>query len=328
MARFCWCLLLLFAASPLQAEPLNSADRQLLLEKLKELKEAVEGRRGNRIGIALAAFRPAMASADAAIDLYLKCVEKLDFEDQHRKSQDFREWKRRRKDDLKDPGLRLALQLQLQWLVYTLEVAAKPEDISKLAPRAADGLNDIFANAEKLKGQQNTLRRSVTSTVFARAYNVSDVDVGDWPTEPLALEDIYDKVIFPPLRRPDKVASLRAMWLKRIQQEALVREIWSNWNPSGKIGMKEALKPPAFEKFLTDERPNLIWRMEADLFKAGDQRGAALRMLDHLTRYVGHPKAPDWTDQFISLISPEEEPEGGDGTGPETEAEPESQANR
>ena len=168
------------------------------------------------------------------------------------------------------------------------------------------------------------------STVFARAYNVSNVDPGDWPTEPLALNQIYDKVIFPPLRRPDRVESLRAMWLKRIQQEALTREIWSNSNSNGRVGMKDAQRPPAFEKFLTDERPNLIWRMEQDLFKAGDQRGAALRMLDHLTRYVGHPNAPEWTDQFIGLISPKEETEEGEDPEPEPEPEPldDPQANR
>ena len=137
MARLCCCLLLFILAPPSQAEPLNAADRQLLLEKLKELKEAAEGRKGDRIGVALAAFRPAMSSADAAIDLYLKCVEKLDFEDQHRKSQDFREWKRRQKDRLKDPGMRLALQLQLQWLVYTLEIAAEPQEMSKLVVAVA-----------------------------------------------------------------------------------------------------------------------------------------------------------------------------------------------
>lgn len=331
MARLCCCLfLLLFAASPLRADPLNSADRQLLLEKLKELKQAAEGRKGNRIGVALAALRPAMSSDDAAIDLYLKCVEKLDFEDQHRKSQDFREWKRRQKDNLKDPGMRLALQLQLQWLVYTLEVAAKPEEISKFGPKAIDGLEDIFSNAEKLRGHQNILRRSVLATVFARAYNVSDVDVGDWPTEPLALDEIYDQVILPPLRRPDRIDSLRAMWLKRIHQEALTRELWSGSNSGGRAGTKDALKPPAFEKFLTDERPNLIWRMERDLFKAGDQRAAALRMLDHLTRYVGHPNAPEWTDQFIALISPKEETGAGEGDEPPPEPEllGDPQANR
>lgn len=316
MARICWGLILLFVTSPLHADPLGADDRELLLERLKALKEAAEGRKGGRIGLALAAFRPAVASSDAAIELYLRCVEKLDFEDQNRKSQDFREWKRRQKNNLKDPGMALALRLQLQWLVHTLEVAANPAEASKMAPKAADGLDDIFANAEKLRGHQNTLRRSVTSTVFARAYNVSDVDVGDWPTEPLALSRIYEKVIFPPLRRPDKVESLRAAWLKRIQQEGLMAEQWSGSNGNSRTSSRDAAKPPAFEKFVTDERPNLIWRMEEDLFKAGDQRGAALRMLTHLERYIGHPSAADWTDRFIGLITPKEETDPDDDTRP------------
>ena len=308
MARLIWCLVLAGFASPLKADSLGSDDRELLLEKLASLKSAAEERKGGRIGVALAAFRPAIGSADAAIELYLNCVEKLDFDDQHRKSQDFREWKRRQKDHLDDPSLRLALQLQLQWLVHSLEVAAKPGEIEKMAGKASNALDDIFNNAEKLAGQQNILRQSVTASVFARAYSLSDLDTGEWPTEPLALNQIYHKVILPPLRKPDKTDLLRAAWLKRIQQEAMMREHWSGWNPDGKIGTREALRPPAFEKFLADERPELIFRMEEDLFKAGDQRGAALRMLEHLEHYVGHPSAPDWTDRFIGLIAAEPEP--------------------
>ena len=50
--------------------------------------------------------------------------------------------------------------------------------------------------------------------------------------------------------------------------------------------------------------------MEVDLFKAGDQRGGALRMLEHLKKHLTHKSAPKWIAQFTTLVEgepPEEE---------------------
>lgn len=298
------CLLALFAiALPAAAESLSDSDRQLLLERLNAIKDAAEGKVGGRISTALTAFRAAMVSNEAAIELYLKCIEKLDFEDRNRSSQDFREWKRRQKDELSDAGLQLALRHQLHWLVLTLEVASEPEKLATMGPKATAALDSIFTHAEHLGGQQGVLRQSVISSVFARAYNVSNIKVENWPTEPLALADVYGRVILPPLRKAGEIEQLRAAWLNRIRQEALVREAWSGGG--ARNGQRdETARTPAFEKFLADERPNLVWQMEEDLFRAGDQRNAALRMLEHLERYVSHPQAAEWTSRFIGLVNP------------------------
>lgn len=308
MSRLPWLIAALALAAQATAQPLSDSDRQLLLERLNSIKDAAEGRVGGRIATALAAFREAMASNEAALALYVKCIEKLDFEDQKRSSQDFREWKRRQKDQLAEPGLQLALRHQLHWLVLTLEVASDPDCLPKMGPRVIAALDSIFSNAEHLAGQQGILRQAVTSSVFARAYNVSNIKVEDWPTEPLALASVYGTVILPPLRQAGDVEQLRTAWLNRIRQEALIREAWSGGGgPRGgprNDDRNEGGRTPAFEKFLTDERPNLLWQMEEDLFRAGDQRNAALRMLEHLERYVSHPQAASWTDRFIQLITP------------------------
>jgi hypothetical protein len=45
--------------------------------------------------------------------------------------------------------------------------------------------------------------------------------------------------------------------------------------------------------------------MEVDVFKAGDQRGASMRMLQHLEKYTAHSEATDWAQEFHLLLDPE-----------------------
>ena len=297
----------LLAASPvLRADPLTATDRQLLLEKLEALKKAAVGVQSTRITSAINVFHDAMGSDSEAINLYLKCIEKLNFEEQNKSGQDFRDWKRRQNDQLKEPALKLALRHQLQWLCLTLRAALAHGDYSKLAPDASAAVNALFAHATQLTGQGQLLRRSVLASVFARAYNVSFVDPGNWPTVPLDINGIYEKVILPPLRNPKSLDALRTAWQNRIRQEGLLAEWGQLPQSSGGHGkpIRNATHTTSYDKFIVETRPDLLWRMQVDLFRAGDQRDAALRMLDHLEKFQNHPKAPDWAQNFIDLISP------------------------
>lgn len=166
-------VLLLCAALSLnsaRAEILTDADRETLLENLEKLRESANSKVDAKFRVALAAFREAIASDDAAISLYLNCMEKVNFEDQQKKSADFREWKRNEADKLADPGLRLALRQQLRWLVLTLQAASEKADRAKLAVEAQEIVDSISRDPAKLKNQEAVLNQAVTSSVFARAY--------------------------------------------------------------------------------------------------------------------------------------------------------------
>lgn len=100
--------------------------------------------------------------------------------------------------------------------------------------------------------------------------------------------------------------------MKRIQQEGAKAEFWNEQQQQGRggkkeekrIGMAADMKPPAYDKFLQDSVPKLLWEMEVDLFNNGDESGAAVRMLAHLEKYVTHPSARKWAEDFRALISP------------------------
>jgi hypothetical protein len=314
-------LALLLSAAPLatHADPLSQADREALIEKLDNLRDTAKEKAMGRIGIALSAYRAAMGSDEAAMEFYLKCVEKVDFADQNRSSQDFREWERRQKDRLKQEGLGRCLRHQLNWLVLTLEAAEAQGNYKDLAPKASTALDNIFNSPEQFGGNVNPLREPVTNTVFARAYNIGGAKVENWPLSPLEISAVFNQVIFPPLRVTGKMDLLREQWTRRIRYEGLLRtEMTGNGNGNGGGGGGEGRGRGEGrgegrggdgghgdeDKFTTEILPDLKWQMEEDMYKAGDQQRAAVNMLAHIESHLTHPKARDWAERFRTLIEP------------------------
>ena len=292
--------------SSAHSESLSDADRETLLESLEKLRVSADSKVDARFRIAIAAYRNAIGSDDAAIDLYLNCLEKVNFEDQQRKAADFREWKREESEKISDPGLRLALRHQLRWLMLTLEAASEKTDRAKLGLEAQEIVDAIFRDPSKLEGQEAILNQAVTSSVFARAYDINQVKVERWPLSPVELAAIYDEILMPPFRNAARLAGLRTTWISRIQYEIAKIEHFSGRNPRAggedrdekRVGMADAMRSPEYVKFLEEEVPKLQWKMEVDLFTHGDESGAAVRMLAHLEKHIIHSSAREWSDEL------------------------------
>ncbi len=289
------------ACQSVPAASLSDADREALLDNLEKIRESADTKVDSRLRLALAAYKSAAGSDDAAIDLYLNCMEKVNFEERNKKASDFREWKRKQSEKLSDAGMRLALRHQLQWLILTLQAAPEKADRTKLAADAREALQSTFRDLPKMRGQNELLSQSVLGSPFALAYDVNTVKVRNWPVSPIAIQSIYEELLFPLLRGPRTDAALREAWLQRIQQEGMLIEAAGE----EKRGLAGAVQSPEMTRFLETTKPQLEWQMEVDLFQSGDQSGAALRMLAHLQKYIGHPAAREWGNQFKTLLKPE-----------------------
>lgn len=284
------------------ADPLSSADREALLESLEKIRETADSKVDARFRVAIAAYREAMGTDETAIEFYLKCIEKVNFLDQERKNADFRDWKRKEGDRLSDQGFRLALRYQLRWLILTLQASSDKADLKALAGDAQEMVDSVFRDAAKLEGQAQTLSQPVTSTIFARAYEIGALENDKWPASPIQLEAVYGQIIFPQMRGPARIDSLRAAWIKRIQQEGIKEE-----SLAGNGGRRNGQGGPRTQDpdhFATETLPELQWQMEMDLFRNGDESGAALRMLAHIEKHLAHKSAKQWGEQFKNLLSP------------------------
>jgi hypothetical protein len=169
-------------------------------------------------------------------------------------------------------------------------------------------VDSIFRDAEKLESQGGLLSQAVTSTVFTRAYEIGDIDNPDWPLSPTQLDQVYQKIIFPRYRSSEQVESLRAAWIRRIQQEGIKIETLSGNRSGRKNGLTTAPQSPEEEKFNAETVPQLQWEMEIDLFRSGDETASAMRMLLHLEKHVSHRSARTWGEEFQSLLRPKANP--------------------
>ena len=295
-------LLISFAIlAPAAAQELTDVDRDLLLDKLKEIQQSANTAAKGRFANAVSAFRAAAASDGAAHDLYLQCVEKVDFQDEAKKARDFREWKKHHKDRRDSPGFRRALRYQLKWLLATIEVSQDPSARDKMPDTAISAIETILADADTLKGNTGLLGQSVLASYFARAYDLSSLQTENWVLAPFSISAMYETVILPPWQNADNVTMLERGWNKRIEHTGLALK---NFSVEG-----ERDRIPEFEKWMKNERLDLIWSKEKDLFTYGNQRTAALRMLDHVKEHLSHPKAPAWVADFTTMVDKEEAPE-------------------
>lgn len=311
MPRFIHSLVAVTVASLgcLNAEPLSEVDRMELIEGLDKLRGEARDRALSRFGGASTAFKQGMASEDAAIELYLKCVEKVDFTDKGRKKSEFRDWRKKHDKRLDDEDHALALRHQLRWTILTMKAAANPAKTDDLADEALDMLGDIYQTPEELRSYTGVLSQSVSTTYFARAYGLSGYKVPDWPMSPIngggqkiRVDAPFEQLIFPALRTRRDYPILRSAWDKRIQFEEIAAGFWSK-EP---LDEKTPGESEARDKFLAETRPQLEWAKEIDLFNAGDQRVAAIKLFKHLEANLSHSDARNWEAQFRELISPKE----------------------
>jgi hypothetical protein len=309
MKPTCLILAAALSLSSAHADVLSAAEREALLQKLEEMRADAESKVDARYRAAIAAYQAAMASDDAAMELYLNCVEKVNFKDQQRKNADFREWKRREADRLSDPAIGLALRLQLRWLILTLRAASEKTERADLTSGVREVVDTIVTDAEKLKNQRQILDQSAVSSLFARAYEIGEVKVSDWVFSPGQIGEVYEKILLPPLRASRQADSLRSAWIRRIQQEIRLREFLPEERDEGgkrRIGMANDMRSPGYEQFIANTVPELQWSMEMDLFRHGDERNSALRMLAHLEKNLGHKSARKWATEFAMLLRGED----------------------
>ncbi|MFZ9940884.1 MAG: hypothetical protein ACO3F7_01890 [Luteolibacter sp.] len=296
--------LVVIGASLAHAEALKPADREALLDSIEKLHQTAQSNVDSRFLSALSAYREAMVSDETAIEFYLKCTEKLEFEDKDRKEADFREWKKKHDRKISADGFGLALRQQLRWLVLTMRSSSEKSDPETIADEAAEIVDSIFGNMELLRSQSEVLKQSASGTIFSRAYEIGSYIKSPLPQSPFDLEAIYENFILPPIRATGDTTALRGAWIKRIKQEGY-RSGGGEQTREGPI--LKAPKSDAYERFVEEKLPELQWQMEVDLFRHGDEVDAAKRMCEHIEKHINHPSARKWSEALVRLIKPQEE---------------------
>jgi len=201
----------------------------------------------------------------------------------------------------------MALRIQLRWLILSLRAASEKSDRDQLVSGAREVVDAIVGDVEKLRNQRQLLNQSAVGSLFARAYEIGEVKADNWVFSPGHIGEVYEKILLPPLRSSRQADSLRAAWLRRIAQEIRMQEFLPSAQEDGngkrRIGMADDVRGTELDQFIAETVPELQWTMEMDLFRHGDERNAAVRMLAHLEKNLGHKSARKWATELTGILS-------------------------
>jgi hypothetical protein len=288
-------LLCLCAPVPAQDAPLTPKEQESMLKRLESLREEAGRVAAGRVASAVAAYKTALSGNEATIDLYFQCIEKVRYIDQNRPLIEFREWKRAQKDKFGELSFREALRYQLRWLLLGLEMASKEPPPGDMAEKAAELVASITRDAKNLGPHMAMLRESSFGTVFAHAYRIGHLAPEGWPAGPVPVGGVYEQLILPRLRAGGDIKRLEAAWTARINQETTLMTIAA--------GADKEKGEAELDRFNMEERPQLLWKMLTDIYRAGGQRQSAGKMLAFLEANLAHRSAVEWTTEMKELLA-------------------------
>lgn len=273
------------------------------MKQLTELESQIQQMRGSTLSTILQKLRGAVASDQAAMNLYLECDTLVNMD---RKEVDKAEARRREEamqKNLERKGgsgggggnaqnqgdFATAVRLQLQYLILTLEAhESSDEELPKMVPKVQTYLQEVVASAPKLKGQAlNYLRAPLGGgggrggNPFIEAFQLDRyLNRKGWSNRPLDFADIYTQTIFPAAEEANKEA-LPGLYDARINVEATFRQ--------------ESMFEPEFVLWKQNELPALYWQRAVYLFEKGPSPiNAMADMLKLIKEYPSHADAPSW----------------------------------
>lgn len=316
------------AAAKIVLTPVQTA---AILKQLEQIEAQIGQGRGSIFSTALAKFRSAMGKESDALALYMDCYKLENFDRKDLKQMDFKDWRDRNEDRLKDGDFTKGLMLQLEYLVLTIQVqdiddpkkmgpvvAALQAFMAKAIPAVIETTKHTASGAVEAKdtgpkgggarkggggggGQlAGILRQSVRGTEFSKAYQLEDyLRRKEWEYSPMNIGGIYSNVIFPYFLM-EKPEALSAQWDARINAEMNLR----------KAGMSET----EYGLYFKEQGPRFQWEKNSYLLSNNINTVVALAdMLKVIRENPNHPDAKGWLNEIREAVKSASIPEPGPG---------------
>lgn len=322
-------------STPATNPALDPADNAKIVDRLARAQKEFEVRKKEIATNALAKFTSGAMSEAAAVQFYFTCQQIVqdripDLDGATKQdAKDRQERVKQQTEQIEDsPGRAAVLQMQLQYLVLTMEAPQMTDRgavISRLkdfASRAvglvktytsppADPVHKAGAGTSKngntskreIEKQREDQRherarqqvvqlaqQSVMGSVFAQAYNLQNYfkPVEGWPGSPLDLANAYTGMIIP-YYREEKRDFLGPAWDEYINLESSVQRC--------------ALDDRAYARWGVGTYKNLQWTKWKDLLQHGVNRVMAADELSKLcTENLSHPSVGGWIEDLARTI--------------------------
>jgi len=319
------------APAPTEAAPVLSGDEAKIVEKLALVQKEFELKKKEIANTALGRYTSAAQSELAAAQFYITCQQMVssripDLDGVSKKDAKDKEDKTKRQADMIEstPGYAAILQMQLQYLVFTMEaptmkdrgaLMSKMRDFAGKAAtlvqtyggppvqrRQTTNSNSNNSRREQEKqreeqqlqrGKQQVLqlaKASPLNSVFAQAFNLQNYfkAMDNWPDSPLNLQEVFPGMIIP-FRYDNKPELLASEWDEFLRLETMVQH--------------SSLDETAYARWLIGSYRSLEWQKWLDLLAHGTHRIAAA---DELARLIKdnptHPAVGSWADSLTEIM--------------------------
>ncbi len=317
-------LLLSLAASlfslPLRAEQQDAApvDIGQLLQALKTMREQQAVQVKAARAKAVRDVQTAAASGTAAAAAWEEAVKQVQFDGIAHEGSEFRAWKDKEGDALKETEAQNAARLYFVWVGITLQRAGGTTT-KDLLPQVVQFTKDVSLDAaameafdEKVKKEKERksanakkdakddavvrrlhdqiLHKAIASGPPVLALKIADfLAVPKWENSPGNVDGIFQNIILPELR-VERDPRLIEYWDMKIKRE----------------GENAAKTKLAFdsEKFTQVRRPELLWSKAQDEIILGQKNKAITEMFTIVKSFPAHPNAANWITNLEALLLP------------------------
>ncbi len=312
--------------------PAASGDDAKILDKLAQAQKAFEARKKDIAAAALGRFTSGAMSEAAAIQLYFTCqqivqdrVPDLDGETKKDAKEEQDRIKHQAEQSTEIPGFGAVLQLQLQYLMLTMEAPAIKEHgmlISRLRDFAgkatsvmktyvspsSDHQHKLVATVGGARGKREMekqrdaqreersrqqviqlAKQSAMGCMFAQAYSLQNYfkPMDGWPPSALDFSAIYTGMVLPYYRETKK-EFIAPTWDEYLGHEATLQRC--------------SLDDRGYARWGVGAYKSLLWSKWMDLLHNGVDRLMAADELAKLCKdNPAHPSVGAWMQQLTEL---------------------------
>ena len=291
------------------------------------LLQALRGIKGQQVQQAKAAKQKALqqvqssaASPGAAAASWEEAVRAAQFAGAAKEGSQYKEWREREGEALKEKEAANAAQLHFKWMALTLQRSIGtpikemlPQIVAYTKEVAADELamdaleenikrDREIANSNKHGKERKTndeavkkmhdqiLKAPVNGSVAAQVLKITDLmNVDKWEMNAGSVDGIYSHIILPELRAL-RDPRLLEYWDMKLKHDA-----------DAATRTKLAFET---EKYNLIRRPELLWSRALDLIVLGQRNRGLGEMFNLVKTYPNHPNADDWVTAIEQTLAP------------------------
>lgn len=315
---------------------LEKEEVEKMIASLENIRKAVVSRNSAQNAVALRAFQEHGTSAVKANAFYLECLKKLRFTDEGKRAEAWRTYRDDNEDTLNQMFHRTAKQLELNYLVLTIN-AVHAEDRRDLMVPLTGYIDRLLA----ADGRAYDHIDGIGDSLFVEVYQIENsIDPGDWESDPTNVQGIYDQAILPHMRK-HRDPRLVTAWRSKIdhmrkfadsERDGRLRkereEEREARRATGRAGTRDPrLRAEArqerdpYEEFHSETLPEMKWEMCEDLVEHGFRAEALPLMFDVITEHRDYKEIHAWLNGLEVELKTALAELGG-GTLPATETSP------